>query len=704
MADKESGQEDNKDLEPDSEDTSLAFDQEDQGVPVASVHITDNETGEELGVVDLMGVGPDQPEEEIKQQGVAAFQRLKAAEESLEPQFIEGVSKTFPADVLLDMAAVELTRRVVPVYLEKLENIESAQELEAREGVKGLTISPAGVSGLDIDLILERQRSLLNDLPDLSIEFARFAWTHLIGWATDLMEEELGGEKIEAMTDQEFDAALHDFTFDKNPDPFEDRLKLLANVWANGLGRMLVDTVDPASRSLEELEILMGLRPELDQAIKVDAPLFEVAESVKTSNALIVESTRQAITKAGNWSENKNGAPWLTVHRKGWKPIKYSLDWPPQFEPSGKLDLAYARLEILGQVYTANLERALEAHALKHGPGETFYLDGDSLFKALGIPAHLKRSEKLKLVNEHARRVSCLRVNPITSIDFLPKRSGKGKGTPVPTVTTREGFVWNIIIEREYQRSLLPDAEPELSRVVLEVKPGDCWRFFLDKNNPLYFYRYTTAPQLNLYTDKLASMLEPYLEFQCGINKKRLPWAVKVGTLLEAALDGTSKRGGGYYNLAALRTGSGRDRGLVVNQWEDAILALMDLSWSLDFDPATYPEDLRPAWALEDQEEEAHREKRRKPKGYWDKLMAAKVLVSPPPGIAGKYPSPEKKRLPPASPITGAQVKAAREKAGLTQGQLAERLGISKSLMGMVEQGRRRSPELLERTSKELGL
>jgi hypothetical protein len=33
MADKESGQEDNKDLEPDSEDTSLAFDQEDQGVP-----------------------------------------------------------------------------------------------------------------------------------------------------------------------------------------------------------------------------------------------------------------------------------------------------------------------------------------------------------------------------------------------------------------------------------------------------------------------------------------------------------------------------------------------------------------------------------------------------------------------------------------------------------------------------------------------
>jgi hypothetical protein len=96
MADKESGQEDNKDLEPDSEDTSLAFDQEDQGVPVASVHITDNETGEELGVVDLMGVGPDQPEEEIKQQGVAAFQRLKAAEESLEPQFIEGVSKTFP--------------------------------------------------------------------------------------------------------------------------------------------------------------------------------------------------------------------------------------------------------------------------------------------------------------------------------------------------------------------------------------------------------------------------------------------------------------------------------------------------------------------------------------------------------------------------------------------------------------------------------
>jgi DNA-binding XRE family transcriptional regulator len=213
---------------------------------------------------------------------------------------------------------------------------------------------------------------------------------------------------------------------------------------------------------------------------------------------------------------------------------------------------------------------------------------------------------------------------------------------------------------------------------------------------------------LNPYTDKLASLLEPYLEYQCANNRGRLPWTVKVGTLLDAALDGTQKRGGGYYDLAAIRGGKREDRRDVVAQWEEAILALRDLGWTIDFDPETYPEELRPAWALEDKAEEAHRENRRKPKDYWEPLMAAKVLVSPPPGIAALYDKsrkPSKKNLLPVSLITGDQVRAAREKAGITQGQLAERLGKSRSWVTMIEGGKRNiSPEDQAALARELGL
>lgn len=203
-------------------------------------------------------------------------------------------------------------------------------------------------------------------------------------------------------------------------------------------------------------------------------------------------------------------------------------------------------------------------------------------------------------------------------------------------------------------------------------------------------------------------MLEDYLEQQCATNRRRLPWAVKVGTLLKERLDGTPKRGGGYYDLAEIRTGPRREQQIIVQQWEEAILTLRDQGWTIDFDPDTYPEEIRPGWALEDVDEEAHRGNRRRPKGYWDKLMAAKVLVSWPPDMAALYDKgrkPPKKRLPPAPIITGDQVKAAREKAGLTQGQLAKKLGRSRPWVSLIESGKRNiGPQDAEGLKRELGL
>jgi len=56
-------------------------------------------------------------------------------------------------------------------------------------------------------------------------------------------------------------------------------------------------------------------------------------------------------------------------------------------------------------------------------------------------------------------------------------------------------------------------------------------------------------------------------------------------------------------------------------------------------------------------------------------------------------------------PITGDQIREARKRLGLTQAQLAERVGLSRPFIALVEQGRRiLSPEDLERVRQALGL
>ena len=56
-------------------------------------------------------------------------------------------------------------------------------------------------------------------------------------------------------------------------------------------------------------------------------------------------------------------------------------------------------------------------------------------------------------------------------------------------------------------------------------------------------------------------------------------------------------------------------------------------------------------------------------------------------------------------PITGEQIREARKRLGLTQAQLAERVGLSRPFIALVEQGRRiLSPEDLQRVREALGI
>ncbi len=77
------------------------------------------------------------------------------------------------------------------------------------------------------------------------------------------------------------------------------------------------------------------------------------------------------------------------------------------------------------------------------------------------------------------------------------------------------------------------------------------------------------------------------------------------------------------------------------------------------------------------------------------------MIVRPTPPEATAAPAPEAEQTGPAQ-LTGPQIKAARERLGITQSELARLVGRSRSFIALVEQGRRRLSEEDERKVREV--
>ena len=333
---------------------------------------------------------------------------------------------------------------------------------------------------------------------------------------------------------------------------------------------------------------------------------------------------------------------------------------------------------------TAKLHLIFAAHTMRQEKPwvNEFNLKISDLIEEIGwTNNHYPKYEKIKTIAKHAFALDCLTVQAT----WVEGRHRKG-GLMASVETSR---MWNVRVHLVGQQNLQGKVEqPEEG--IITVRPGLWTNSFLNRagceaKKALYQFGYLAQDILKIdpYQDDLALRLGLHLTVESRFHTSG---TYKVQTLLEALLPKTA--------IDEALENSDKARKLT-NRWNYALKVLSELkrAFQIEFDPATYPEELRP------------NSKIRKPRGYFEQLLAAKITIHPPAPIpellAAKTqpklvkskidssPKNVKKPVTQTTTLTGTQIKNARKAKGWSQGQLAGFLGVSQNLVSLIERDKR---------------
>lgn len=340
---------------------------------------------------------------------------------------------------------------------------------------------------------------------------------------------------------------------------------------------------------------------------------------------------------------------------------------------------------------TAKLQFIFASHTMDEAEPwkSSFTLKGKDVINELGWNKRTDKTltEKLRDIANNAFALNSL----LVKARWEEGRTKNGK----IIVSTEVSRMWNVTIRTigVTQGVLFGSDEEELTEVLLTVQPGGWTQGFLNKpgwnsKEALYQFGYLAQDVLRIdpYHDELALRLALHLTTDCRCHESG---TYRVRTLLEVAMP--------IPEIEAAR--SDRRRGYDLKQrWDNALKLLIGLGWEVRFDEETYPEWLRPG--------SSERNKR----GYFDKLLDAKITIKPIPAIQArlarlKEPSKPKSLKPACVGLTGSEIRKAREAKGWTQTKLAGTLGISKQLASHIESGRRTAlPELATHIKRVLDI
>lgn len=287
------------------------------------------------------------------------------------------------------------------------------------------------------------------------------------------------------------------------------------------------------------------------------------------------------------------------------------------------------------------------------------------------------RKEKLALIEEIAKQ-PC----KITTYISWPQRGHRKR------FTVEEGRLWHILGTRyHYQQDL--SGNKEITGISLIVKAGMWAKYFLAEDGEV---NSSLTTQQGVLSKSLlesvmsiwqhregAARLMVWLLFKSQTNKHQ---ALSVHTLMDVAY-GSQKVEEAKSDLQL--------RKKLTNTWDEDIFTLHDRGWNLTFDPDTYPPEIQPLGL--------GRESARRPRGFFEQLLAAYIWVSPPddwvpqplPSSAETAPvealpaEPE----PEPEPLSGETIKALRIERHWSQRKLSQITGISQGLISMMENGSR---------------
>ena len=425
----------------------------------------------------------------------------------------------------------------------------------------------------------------------------------------------------------------------------------------------------------------------------IEPPLYRKDEyfTPAATSAPIVSSLRAQLRK-DLWDKDPSGLAFFLHRAKGKSSniIEHHISNPGDISLL-PWDEALQIIEKFG-TNTAKLHLIFAAHTMRQEQPwvNEFNLKISDLIEEIGWNNnHYPRYEKIKTIAKHAFALDCLTVQAT----WVEGRHRKG-GLMASVETSR---IWNVRVHLVGQQNLQGKVEqPEEG--IITVRPGLWTDSFLNRagceaRKALYQFGYLAQDILKIdpYQDDLALRLGLHLTIE---SRFHISGTYKVQTLLEALLPKT------VINEALENSDKARK---LTNRWNHALIVLSELSraFQIEFDPVSYLEELRPD------------SKARKPRSYFEQLLAAKITIHPPAPIpellAAKTqpkqirskidPSPKNIKEPVAktTELTGTQIKDARKVKGWSQGQLAGFLGVSQNLVSLIERDKRAVSKKLRR-------
>lgn len=441
--------------------------------------------------------------------------------------------------------------------------------------------------------------------------------------------------------------------------------------------------LDLSGHSAAEIDKLLGVKS-ADTAVPRE-PLFQDAEVERVATGYPILTGAQALINS-QWEDGEYPY-WKKLVGEGFiqhqivrqspssqqielVPGKAAWDIIQQFGP----EAAYVFL-----IFSSYATDSEEPWA------EQIRLKGTDLIRLFGWDKRtdITIAQKLRKIGHLVELVCSLSVL-VSNINIGAKRYNVERGAM--WILEGLGYAGQLALTMDINQPDSPTYEAgEPDELYIKVRPGVWTEKFLNAREAsakeaLFQYGYLAKStlQINPYRQRLASKLAIFLTIMSRI---RDDGRYEVKTLLERVepkelLEGVQKD--------RLR------RVKLINQWDSALLTLKELGWEIDFDSATYPESIRPAWSLKDDLDSGYR-----PRNWLATWLKAIVIIKPSVKIqeklGGQAPIALKPARAPSQPplLTGDAIQAALDAKGMTKAQLADALQVDRSLVTRWLKGQR---------------
>ena len=437
--------------------------------------------------------------------------------------------------------------------------------------------------------------------------------------------------------------------------------------------------------TLKDLDEILGLKKDnVDKPIpKTESRLANAVVAVPSFAAMGSASLAQI--RKDLWRKNNNGIAIFKHQAKG-NPnnyIEHYISKPGDIEV-----LPWEQAEQIIDKFgfnTVKLHLIFAAHTMKQPTpwSGKFSLKASDVIKYLGwdkrtdLPVH----QKLNEIAKTAFVLDCLLVKSVW-VEGRNKNGGIDASTPT-------GRMWNVVVDPRGQLDIEGKVEKP-KEVYITVQPGLIFYSFLNKagnqlREALYQFGYLAQDILRIdpYHDELALRLSIHLTMDSRIHTSG---TYRVETLLKHLLPHT------VVDLARSDKRKGYD---LKQRWDNALKLLMNLRWQIQFDESY------PSWLQPGSKTKKPNDARKMKIIEW--LLNAKITIRPPEPIpellASKAKPKQKVNKPkqiPTTGITSDQIRKGRNAKGWSQRKLAGWLGVTQTLVGYWEKGKRTPSEAME--------